>query len=1093
MSTKLSIQLLGDFHFVYDGQTIESFGAPRLQSVLTYLILHRDIPQPRRHLAFVLWPDSNEAAARNNLRQLIYQLRQVLPEPNRFLSSDANTIGWKLDEDQIIDVVMLDKYLEQAATSEKQENPDLLRYALEQTAISFHGVLLPGCYEEWILPERERIHNMSVMALQKLISLQEDQRDYTAAIHIGQMLLHLDPLDENIYYLMMRLHRKNYDIAGAMRIYQTAEKTLESELGIRPGQLLQKSFEQIRNKVMMENDNNRTINPRQMQSFVGRQAEWQRLNKAWQRSANGSTNLVILSGEAGIGKTRLAEEMLVWADEQDIITARARAYGVEGQLTMAPVTEWLRDDHFQAGFVDLEPIWLVEISRLLPELRLNNSKLPKPEIIPDFGQRQRFFEALARTILLPNHPTLLMIDDIQWCDQETIEWLHFLLRFNPQAPLLILGTLRSEETHPALARLFQQLQTSEILTDIELQSLDASETAKLAGQSVGEELSLNKAMQLYRETEGNPLFIIEMMNAGFREWLANDEMKPSSEVLPFVLPPRMQAVILQRLVQLSPSARRAAEIGAVFGRPFSLNLLLQVSHEEEDVLVGALDELWQKRMISEKAANTYEYTHDKLREVTYNELSAPQRRLLHRRLAEALETIYAGDLEQVNGQIAVHYDRAGVSEKAIPFYTVAGSTAASVYANEDAITLLKRGLDLLQKDPTSTIHSCQELDLLLAIIPSYRSTKGWTAPELGQALNRALILCDQVGTHSQRAQILYGLQSVYVVEGELEKVQNSYDEMRYLFLQTQGSLPQFAGLMYTGARLHMGKFLEARTAFEEIMANHDEDQIRDLQASQGVNYLAHAHVWNSHALWFLGFPESAQQCALDGVQIAARYTQPFNQALTATYFAMLQELRADSNGFRTQAEEALRLAQEVRAPYYQYWAQILVCFADTCDQPSANNLICLEDAIHAFMATGARLRLPYYMSLLARAYHQSGATEKALIVVEQALNEGRKSHEFCWDSKLYRLRGEFLHFQTSNGVETLSNAESALMQSLDIAKSQKTLTYELRASVSLARLWKDQQRSTEGKRLLTPILERIIEGCDSPDIHSAQCLVEVPD
>jgi predicted ATPase len=554
----------------------------------------------------------------------------------------------------------------------------------------------------------------------------------------------------------------------------------------------------------------------------------------------------------------------------------------------------------------------------------------------------------------------------------------------------------------------------------------------------------------------------------------------------------MQAVILQRLAQLSPIARHIAEIGAVYGQPFSLNLLLQTG-QEEDILVSALDELWQKGMIAEKTANTYEYTHDKLREVAYNELSAPQRRSLHLRVAKALENLYGSNLEQVNGQIAVHYDRAGVPEKAISFYTVAGSTAASVYANEDAITLLKRGLDLIQQVDHNTKQNHQELDLLLAIIPPYRFTKGWTAPELGQALNRALALCDQVGTPAQRAQILYGLQSVYVVEGRLEKVQNTYDEMRYLFLQTQGSLPQFAGLMHTGARLHRGQFLEARKAFEEIMASHDEEQIRDLQASQGVNYLAHAHAWNAHALWFLGFSESAQQCALSGVQISARYAQPFNQALTATYLAMLQELRADSNGFRAQAEEALILAQESRAPYYQHWAQILVCFADSCDQPTANHLSCLEDAIQAFMATGARLRLPYYMSLLARAYHQFGETEKGLNVIEQAMSAALKNQERCWDSKLHRLRGEFLFFQTPKRAETLSIAESALLQSLDIAKAQKTITFELRASVSLARLWKEQQRPLEGKRLLTPILERFTEGCNSSDIQSAQSFVEIPD
>jgi DNA-binding SARP family transcriptional activator len=1084
MPGKLVVQLLGDFLITFNGQPVEGFGTARLQSILAYLLLHHDIPQPRRRLAYLLWPDSSESGARNNLRQLIYQLRQTLPDPDRFLISDANSIGWKLDSDQTLDMAVLEHALEQAASAEKQHNPDLQRYELELAAQTFHGTLLPACYDEWIIPERDRIQAMTVMALQTLIALQEQQRDYSAAIRTGQILLRLDALDENRYIQLMRLHRLNYDQAGAIRIFQTARETLDRELGISPGQVLQQAYEQILQTESIENDRKKIVSPPRLHSLIGRQAEWQQLRDAWQQAANGSARMVIISGEAGIGKSRLAEEMVLWAGQQGILTARAHVYDVEGQLTLAPVTEWLRDPHFKPEIGALELIWLIEVSRLLPELRLKNPGLPKPEPITEYGQRQRFFEALARAILYPKHATLLLVDDLQWCDQETIEWLHFLLRFDPELPLLVLATMRSEETHPALTRFIQQLHVSQNVTEIELQPLDASETARLAGQIAGKELDLPEAMRLYRESEGNPLFVIEMIQAGFQDRIIKDELDPAEEFHPNVLPPRVQAVILQRLAQLSPTARRTAEIGAVYGQPFTLNLLLQAGHEEEDRLVQALDELWQKRIISERAANTYEFTHEKLREVTYTEVSAPQRRLLHRRVAQSLEGHYAANMEPENGQIAVHYDRAGVPEKAIPYYNKAGVAAASVYANEEAIALLKRGLELLQQLPPGTKRDTQELALLSAITPPYRITKGWTAPELGQALNRALVLCGQVGTPAQRAQILYGLQSLYVVEGRLEKVEYTYAEMRQLFLQTQGSLPQFAGLMYTGSRLHMGRFLEAQEAFEEIIASHNDEQIKDLQASQGVNYLAHANAWNAHALWFLGKPETALRCALNGVQIASQYAQPFNQALTVTYLALLQELRGDSAAFRTQADEALRLTQEYRAPYYHQWAQILVQFADACDQPSTNNLVRLEDAIQVFMTAGARLRLPYYLSLLARAYQQAGENEKALKVIEQALSEALNNQERCWDAELHRLRGEFLLSQDGDG------AEGAFLRSLEIARTQHALAFELRGAVSLTRFLLAQKRVLEVKRFLNPILDRFTEGCDSPDVQSARILIE---
>ena len=1101
MSVKLVIQLLGEFHITYDNLPVENFSTARLQSILAYLLLHHDIPQPRRRLAYLFWPDSSESGARNNLRQLIYQFRQVLPDPDRFLIGDTNTIGWRLDEDQAIDIIELEQALQQANTAEKQRNSDLQRYALEKIAQNFRGALLPGCYDEWITPDRERIQSQFVSALQKLVLLQEYNRDYPAAIQTGQVLLHLNPLDENLYVQLMRLHRLNYDNAGAIRIYQTACDTLEHELGIAPGPNLREAARRIEQMESIGEKLN-AADTLPIQYLVGRQAEWQQLLLAWQRAVNGQAGMVIISGEAGIGKSRLAEEMLLWADKQGIITARSHTYGVEGQLTMAPVAEWLRDPQIQINVANLEIIWQIEISRLLPEFRIDHPELPKPEPINEFGQRQRFFDALARAILQSKFPTLLLIDDLQWCDQETIEWLHFLLRFDPQSPLLIVGTTRIEEINPALTRLIQQLRASVNVTEIELQPLDAPETAKLASQIVGKDLDLPAALRLYQETDGNPLFVIEMMRGGFNDLqgkVENGLKGAAGTYQTTILPPRLHAVILQRLTQLSPAARRVAEIGAVYGKPFTLELLLHAGSEPEDSLVNLLNELWQKLIIREQTANTYEFTHEKLREVAYSELSTPQHRLLHRRIAQVLEDLYKTNLEPVYGQIAVHYDRAGVPEKALPYYNLAGLAAASVYANEEAITLLKRGLELVQLLPASAKRDLLELDLLFAITPSYRITKGWTAPELGKALNRALTLCNQVGTPAQHAEILYGLQSLFVVEGRLEKVQLTYEEMSQLFLQTQGSLPKFAGLMYTGARLHMGRFIEAHKSFEEIIASHDEEEVRVLQNSQGVNYLSHGYAWNAHALWFLGLPETALKYGNQGVEIARQYAQPFNQALSVTYLAMLQELLADSAAFRTQAEEALKLTQESRAPYYQQWAQILVHFADACDQPSKSHLVRLEEAIHDFINAGVRLRMPYYLSLLARGCHQFGDDEKALKVIEEALSVAFSSHERCWDAELHRLRGEFMLSRDIKGLEdsgfddAVSYVETAYLRSMEIAKAQQALIYELRAAIDLTRLYTSQNRSGEGKKLLAPILSRFTEGHSLPEIQSARSLLEVPD
>ena len=200
--------------------------------------------------------------------------------------------------------------------------------------------------------------------------------------------------------------------------------------------------------------------PPDTQSLVGRQPEWERLWSSWQRASAGDSHLFLITGEAGIGKTHLAEELLTWADQQGIATARTRSYGAEGRLALAPVTEWVRSDDIRQTLGRLADVWLTEVARLLPELLAERPNLPHAEPMTEFGHRQRFFEALARAVLAAPQPLLLLIDDLQWCDQETLQWLHFLLRFDPRKRLSVIGTARQEELlrgHPVAEWLVQLL------------------------------------------------------------------------------------------------------------------------------------------------------------------------------------------------------------------------------------------------------------------------------------------------------------------------------------------------------------------------------------------------------------------------------------------------------------------------------------------------------------------------------------------------------------------------------------------------------------------------------------------------------------
>lgn len=1097
MEPGLHIRLLGDFNLIYDNQQVTSLNTMRLQSLLAYLVLHRDVPQQRQRLAFLFWPDATEAQARNNLRQLLHQLRQAFPAVERFLSADMHILHWRSIRPFHLDVAEFEQVFSQAEASTQRNDRQALQAALEQADHLYQGELLPGCYDEWILPERERLRRRHQQALEQLLRLLEAHGETVSAIRYAQRLLGLDPLSEDLYRRLMRLYALNNDRASAMHVYHTCVTTLQREMGVDPDPATHEAYERL---LQYETTAIRPIAHQPpsaaIPTFIGREREWGQLHAAWQRARDAGPQFVVVTGEAGVGKSRLAEEFLLWASQQGFVTARTRSYAAEGQLSLAPVTEWLRSEGLRASLRQLGAVWLTEVARILPELLAELPELPRNEPVTEYGQRQRFFEALARAILLAPQPLLLVLDDLQWCDQETLAWLHFLLRFDPLARLLVIGSARAEELppqHPLRAFLVHLRNTIRV-TEIPLEPLDAAEAAKLASQVAKREMTIDEGLHLYRETGGYPLFVVEMAQADAEPVADGSAATRRSYEQPQLddartLPPRMHAVLAGRLLQLSPSARGFAELAAAIGRAFTLDLLIRSGNADAESALSALDELWHKRIVREYSTNSYDFTHDKLREVAYAEISAPQRRLLHRRIAQALEDMHAGHLDAVSGQLASHYERAGMIEQSIHYYQRAAIEAQRVYANEDAISLLSRSLELLELLPAGSKRDKQELSLQLGLATLYRVTKGWAAAEVERTLERALALCDTVGDNAHRAQTLYGLQSVYVVQARLDRVPVASDELHALYQRSFGTAPPpFADMMLAGSRLHLGRISEASAQFAQIIASHDPDQILHLQESQGSNYAAHARAWQAHALWCLGYPQQALSRGLEAIKLVQDLDQPFSQALVSAYQALLQQLCADESVAQEYAVYAHALTRKYQTPYYRAWAAILVSYAQALEQPDEDCIQHLRDSLTAFKAAGARLRLPYYLSLLAQAYGKAGRAEEALASINEAMAEARQHNERWWDAELHRLRGELLLMQGANAPDT-SDAQAALLRAIDIARSQQARSLELRATMSLARLWCSSGQATDARTLLGDMYSWFTEGFETPDLQAARQLL----
>ena len=662
MGSVLKLRLLGGFGIALGEDTLPPIETPRLQSLVAYLALHRDTPLPRQSLAFLLWPDSEEPQARTNLRHLLHQLRQALPGADHYLRLDAQALSWQDGAPVWIDVAEF----ERAAAAE----------ALEEAVALYTGDLLPACYDDWVLPERERLQALFSSVLHKLAGRLEEAGDYPRAIDCIWRLLRCDPLREAPYRDLMRLHSLRGDRAAAVHAYHTCAATLQRELGIEPSPVTRGAYERLLSTAGDRPAAEPAPPLKGTLPLVGRAHEWAGLRAAWHSAGSGRPRMVLIAGEAGIGKTRLAEELASWAGRQGVAVATASCYA-PGSLAYAPVAAWLR----ARPLPPIEPLWLSEVARILPELLAERPDLAPPAALAGEWQRHRLYDALARA-LMSGEPRLLVIEDLQWCDTETLAWLHHFLHRAPQAHLLVVGSMRPEEvaSESALSALVMALRRERLLAEIELTPLDAAETADLAARAAGHPLGSDEAARLYHDTEGNPLFVVEMVRAGA---LCGGPAGAAGRALPS----RVQAVIAARLAALSASAREVLGVAAVVGREFTFAMLQRASGMGEEALVQALDELWQRRILREQGSEAYDFTHHTLRQVAYEALGAARRRLLHQCVAEALQALRGPAAE-----VAGHYAQAGLHERAVVAYREAAQAAASVYANQEAIALYQLAL-----------------------------------------------------------------------------------------------------------------------------------------------------------------------------------------------------------------------------------------------------------------------------------------------------------------------------------------------------------------------------------------------------------------
>jgi DNA-binding SARP family transcriptional activator len=709
----LSIHLFGGLRIeLTDGP--RELGSQRVRALIAHLLLHRDGPHHRARLAYLLWPDSDEAQARTNLRKALHQLRRSLPEVKRLLAMDGSTLTWRPEAHFELDVERFERAIQSAQQAEASGALELERGHLEAAARLYRGDLLPEMYDDWLEAERERLRQRCAHVLERLVDVLWKQRDDRAAVGYAQRLVRHDPWVESSYRRLMRLYARSGERAKALHVYHSCASVLQEQLQVGPSTETIELYEDVL-RLEAAGTSVQARAPHETERhdavasapLVGRRGELGALRAAWDETDGSRTAFVLVSGDPGIGKTRLVADFARSLPRREATVITARCHAPERSLAFAPVVALLRSTVIRETLQDLEPVWRREASRLVPDLVDGPSHDPGP--LTEGWQRRRLFEALTHA-MLASQPLVAVIDDVQWSDSDSLDWLQYLLRFDTDARCMLVATSRTHEldANPRLRTLLTDLERDGLLARIDLGPLTAEETATLARSLHHGEPAPEALRAIVEETEGNPLFVVEMVREGDR--LSTTPATEHGEQPTTTLPRRLRAVIASRLERLSASSSAVMGMAAVIGREFDFDLLVRVSRQDEDVAVQSLDELWRRRIVRELGAGQYDFSHNKLREVAYGALSLTHRRLLHRYTAEALETLDGDEREGVSGRIAFHYDRAGDDERAITYYRRAAEAARSLYAHEEALSAYTRGLELIEDlSPTSAMENWRGL------------------------------------------------------------------------------------------------------------------------------------------------------------------------------------------------------------------------------------------------------------------------------------------------------------------------------------------------------------------------------------------------